>query len=134
MLFQLRVGWIMTHPTGLSNRCDRQSVWYMLLQRKTLSKLSEKSCLRTKGLTVMRTGELEARIAALEDEVARLKRTVGGERGSTKPWWEQIAGTFAQDRMYKEAMTLGRQHRRSESLTASKRRVYKHDRARHRSS
>jgi hypothetical protein len=74
---------------------------------------------------VRRTGQLEARVAALEDEVARLKRTIWQEREQTKPWWEQIAGTFAQDRMYKEAMTLGRQHRRSEGLTTPRPRMDK---------
>lgn len=62
----------------------------------------------------MQNGKLEARVAALEDEVARLKKTLQGERDATKPGWEQIAGSFAQDRLYKEAMELGRRYRRSE--------------------
>jgi hypothetical protein len=51
----------------------------------------------------MRRGELAARVAALEDEVTRLRKTIESERGKEKPWWEQITGTFAQDRMYQEA-------------------------------
>lgn len=83
---------------------------------------------------MVRTGALEVRIAALEEEVALLKKTLRNEKGSAKPWWEQIAGTFAQDRMYKQAMLLGRQYRRSESFTSSRRRAGEHGRARHRSS
>jgi hypothetical protein len=59
----------------------------------------------------MQTGKLEARIAALENEVTRLRRDLESGRGGEKPWWEQIAGTFAQDRMYREAMRLGQQQR-----------------------
>ena len=54
----------------------------------------------------MSTGKLAARVAALENEVARLRRDLEGERDGVKPWWEHIAGTFAQDRLYKEAMKL----------------------------
>ena len=61
----------------------------------------------------MRTGELAARIAALEKEVSRLRIDLESERGEVRPWWEHIAGTFAQDRMYKEAMRLGQQQRRA---------------------
>ncbi|MBI3799110.1 MAG: hypothetical protein HY268_19360 [Deltaproteobacteria bacterium] len=57
----------------------------------------------------MPTGKLAARVAALENEVARLRRSLESERGGVKPWWEQIAGTFAQDHLYKEAMRLGQQ-------------------------
>jgi len=83
---------------------------------------------------MVRTEKLEARIAALEDEVAHLKKTVGTRRDSAKPWWEQIAGTFARDRIYKEAMTLGQRYRRSQNSASSKRRIDAHDRTRHRSS
>ncbi|ACK65659.1 conserved hypothetical protein [Rippkaea orientalis PCC 8801] len=32
---------------------------------------------------------------------------------SSKPWWEQIVGTFADDSVYDEAMKLGREYRES---------------------
>jgi hypothetical protein len=80
----------------------------------------------------MQTGKLEARIAALENEVTRLRRDLESGRGGGKPWWEQIAGTFAQDRMYREAMRLGQQQRRSQrSSSSSKQRRDSDARARH---
>ncbi len=66
---------------------------------------------------------LEQRVAALEQEVARLKSKVEGEVGNRVPWWDKIAGTFANDPIYAEAMRLGRQYRassRPKSLKSSK--------------
>ena len=74
----------------------------------------------------MSTGKLAARVAALENEVARLRRDLENERAGEKPWWEHIAGTFAQDRVYKEAMRLGQQERRSQRSPASRRRRDSH--------
>jgi hypothetical protein len=60
--------------------------------------------------------QLEERLTLLEAEVARLRRKV--ESGSSPtPWWEKIAGTFADDSSYDEAMQLGREYR--ESLRSS---------------
>jgi hypothetical protein len=70
----------------------------------------------------MPTGKLAARVAALEHEVARLRSALESERGGRKPWWEQITGSFAQDRMYKEAMRLGQEQRRAQKVPASRRR------------
>jgi hypothetical protein len=57
-------------------------------------------------------------LAYLEAEVARLKNKV--ENGvSSRPWWEQIVGVFAESAAYDEAMRLGREYRdslRSSSL------------------
>ncbi len=56
--------------------------------------------------------QLEERVAYLEAEVARLKSKV--ENGvSSRPWWEQIVGTFADNAAYDEAMRLGREYRDS---------------------
>ena len=77
----------------------------------------------------MSTGRLAARVAALEDEVARLRRDLESERDGIKPWWVYIAGTFAQDGLYKEAMRLGQQQRRSQKSLPSSQRRDRHARA-----
>ena len=59
----------------------------------------------------MLKAELEKRISVLEKEVALLKEKVEQENKPKKPWWEEIAGTFADDPMYDEAMRLGREYR-----------------------
>lgn len=56
--------------------------------------------------------QLEERLAHLEAEVARLKRKVENDL-SPSPWWERIAGTFADNSAYDEAMRLGREYRDS---------------------
>lgn len=56
--------------------------------------------------------QLEERVAILEAEVARLKSKVEGDSSPT-PWWEKIAGTFADNSAYDEAMQLGREYRES---------------------
>ncbi|MCP2730334.1 hypothetical protein [Limnofasciculus baicalensis] len=56
---------------------------------------------------------IEERVAALEAEVVFLKQKVENPVFPATPWWEKIAGTFAQDSAYKEAMKLGRQYRKS---------------------
>jgi len=82
----------------------------------------------------MPTEKLAARVAALEHEVARLRNALESGRGGKKPWWEQITGSFARDRMYQEAMRLGQQQRRAlRSLTSQLRRG-SNARTRHRSS
>lgn len=54
--------------------------------------------------------QLEARLAHLEAEVALLKHKAEKDI-SPKPWWEQIAGKFANNSTYDEAMRLGREYR-----------------------
>jgi hypothetical protein len=56
--------------------------------------------------------QLEERVALLEAEVARLKSKVE-KNLSSRPWWGKIAGTFADDPTYEEAMRLGREYRDS---------------------
>jgi len=82
----------------------------------------------------MPTGKLAARVAALENEVARLRKVLESERDGVKPWWEQITGTFARDRLYKEAMRLGQQQRRAQRSPAARVRRDSDARPRHRSS
>ena len=57
--------------------------------------------------------ELESRIATLEQEIARLKSKVEGAGSSSTPWWERIAGSFADDVIHEKAMALGRDYRKS---------------------
>jgi hypothetical protein len=61
----------------------------------------------------MRQSQLEQRVSAVEAELARLKTLLVSNGGSTTPWWEKIAGTFAGDSAYLEAMRLGKRFRRS---------------------
>ena len=56
---------------------------------------------------------LEQRLAALEAEVAALKKENGRKQTDDRPWWEKIYGTFANDQHYEEAMRLGRKYRES---------------------
>jgi hypothetical protein len=58
-------------------------------------------------------GQLEERVASLEVEVASLKSKLEVVALPTKPWWEKIAGTFADNSAYDEAMQLGREYRES---------------------
>jgi hypothetical protein len=69
----------------------------------------------------MASARLEARVAALEAEVANLKRKLE-ERDLIAPWWEQIAGTFQNDPLYERAMRLGQQYRQSRRPKAPARR------------
>lgn len=55
--------------------------------------------------------KIEKRLAALESEVAELRKKISPDRESIKPWWEINSGEFANDPMFEEAMGLGRQYR-----------------------
>jgi hypothetical protein len=59
----------------------------------------------------MSNTEIEARLIALETEVAQLKAQQ--QISPETPWWEDILGSFANDPVYDEAMQLGRQYRES---------------------
>ncbi|MEL6469137.1 MAG: hypothetical protein AAFQ74_05375 [Cyanobacteria bacterium J06623_4] len=64
---------------------------------------------------------LEARVALLEAEVARIKDKLDNQampESSSIPWWEKIAGTFADDPVYDEAMQLGKEYRDSQRSDA----------------
>ncbi|PZD71025.1 hypothetical protein C1752_08467 [Acaryochloris thomasi RCC1774] len=56
--------------------------------------------------------QIEERVALLEAEVARLKTKVE-DSASSRPWWEKITGTFANNPAYDEAMHLGQEYRKS---------------------
>lgn len=63
----------------------------------------------------MTNTELEKRIEILEAEVATLKGRFEEKNGKREiPWYEKIAGTFADDPIYDEAMRLGREYRESQ--------------------
>jgi hypothetical protein len=70
--------------------------------------------LNRKGLT-MTTQQLEARLATLEQEMAQVKQmlTPAGQSPAIQPWWEKIAGSFADDPDFDEAERLGREWRKS---------------------
>ncbi len=72
------------------------------------------------GERAMGPARLEKRVAALEEELARLRSKVE-EIDALKPWWERIAGTFQDDPVYEKAMKLGRQYRQSLGQGAGKR-------------
>lgn len=57
--------------------------------------------------------KIEERLAALEREVAELKRQLPSTEPVVQPWWEITAGTFANDPAFEEAMELGRLYRKS---------------------
>ena len=60
----------------------------------------------------MTSSSLEKRVVTLEQELAKLKRKVESADMAV-PWWERIAGTFADDSIYRQAMKLGREYRES---------------------
>jgi hypothetical protein len=65
----------------------------------------------------MAIGNVEARLATLEAEVANLKREINEQKEGAG--WRKIVGTFANDPVYEKAMKYARQYR--ESLRPGKR-------------
>ena len=61
----------------------------------------------------MTKAQLERRVYALEEQVARLKAELEEVRGPQVPGWQKIIGSFENDPEFKEAMRLGREWRES---------------------
>jgi len=59
----------------------------------------------------MSNTEVEKRISVLENELALLKQEIEKIKKPKEAWWKEIAGTFADDPIYDEAMRLGREYR-----------------------
>lgn len=56
---------------------------------------------------------IEERLAALEAEVAAIKKRLETPPVEDVPWYDKIAGTFADSEAYDDAMRLGREYRES---------------------
>jgi hypothetical protein len=63
----------------------------------------------------MSTEQLEQRLANLEQAVNRIAEKLDQLLPTNKklPWWEECAGRFANDPLYKQAAEYGRQYRES---------------------
>lgn len=57
--------------------------------------------------------KLEERVAILEAEVTQIKHQLEVDSAPATPWWEKIAGTFANNPGFDEAMELGSKYRES---------------------
>ena len=62
------------------------------------------------------TTQIEERLSALEEEVAQLKaKSMTEPVRQSERWWHKIAGTFADNPDFEEAMRLGREWRESQN-------------------
>lgn len=62
----------------------------------------------------MTAAQVESRLSALEQEVANLKAQIAAAPTHPNKWVEEIAGTFANDPIFEEAMRLGRKWRETQ--------------------
>ena len=60
-----------------------------------------------------RSQGLEARVAALEEELAQLKHMLAGFLQKETPWWMKVAGSFENDPTFDEAVRFGQEWRKS---------------------
>jgi hypothetical protein len=67
----------------------------------------------------MSTNNIETRLAALEAEVAELRKSQHKENAA---WWEAWIGAFKDDPYFKKAMTLGKKWRDAQRPKPSKQR------------
>lgn len=58
--------------------------------------------------------QLEERVTVLEGEIALLKSRLPEFTPPAQPWWEQIAGVFADDPAFDEATHLGHEYRKAQ--------------------
>jgi len=84
--------------------------------------------------TEMATAQIEERLAVLEAEIAQLKKQMAQGATLQRPWWKEIAGSFANDPVFQKAMKLGEDYRRSLRPKRGKRRRKLNVRSRHRPS
>jgi len=61
----------------------------------------------------MTPAQLEKRVAAVEQELARLRSRL--DTTAEQPWWQKIAGTFSNDPAHEEARKLGQAYRQSQN-------------------
>ena len=61
----------------------------------------------------MAAPSLKQRVEAPGGRSGMLESQVEGPACDARPWWDKIAGTFANDSIYEEAMRLGREYRES---------------------
>lgn len=64
----------------------------------------------------MTSETLEARLTALETEMAQLKQRLDQEPVSKTHWVDQIFGIFADDPLFEEAVRYGREWRDSQGM------------------
>lgn len=57
--------------------------------------------------------QLEARVATLEKELAKVKQMLDESSERKQPWWSKIAGSFENDPDFDEAVRLGQEWRKS---------------------
>ena len=58
--------------------------------------------------------QLEEKVISLEKEINQVKKILSINVKKSVPWWEEIAGTFADNLAFEEAVKLGNQYRQSE--------------------
>jgi hypothetical protein len=71
----------------------------------------------------MAESKIEIRLAALEADMAQIKKVLKKEE---TPWWKEWAGAFLNDPVFEEAMKLGRKWRKGLMPKATKRRKKPH--------
>jgi len=61
----------------------------------------------------MTATNLEARIAALEREMRKVKAVLKTVSETQRPWWERLAGMFKDDPLFDAVVDAGQEYRRS---------------------
>ncbi|MFM6205813.1 hypothetical protein [Planktothrix sp.] len=54
--------------------------------------------------------QLEEKVIFLEKEINQVKKILSINVKKSVPWWEEIAGTFADNLAFEEAVKLGNQY------------------------